>query len=99
MWIFYKLEFPEDTFICPNCKINPKYLVIDGKGLGPTKEAVKRLISDTGDDIYLTQSTQYKDRTFLSDPLERKHVNNLLTEQIHMELFLRLGLTSSNGGI
>ena len=96
---FYKLEFPEDTFICPNCKTNPKYLVIDGKGLGPTKEAVKHLISDTGDDIYLTQSTQYKDRTFLSDPLERKHVNNLLTEQINMESFVRLGLTSPNGGL
>ena len=87
--MFYQLEFPEDTFICPNCKTNPKYLVIDGKGLGPTKEAVKHLISDAGDDVYLTQSTQYKDRTFLSDPHERNYINNLLTEQIHMESFLR----------
>ena len=32
---FHQLKFPENTFICPNCKTNPKYLVFDGKCMGP----------------------------------------------------------------
>ena len=35
-----RLEFPSDAFICDDCTLSSKYLVFDGKVVGPKKHAI-----------------------------------------------------------
>ena len=45
-----RLEFPENVFVCDECTLNCKYLLFDGKVIGPNKHKVDHLQEE--DDEY-----------------------------------------------
>ena len=89
------------AFSCPNHGTSPRWIVADGKALGPLKRRVEHLmefdIADD-DDMVLEQSTHYKDRIFMNINKERKIVLQLLTGLMTMEEFsLSEEIRSENG--
>ena len=86
------LEFDLKTaFSCPKHGVKPKWIIADGKNLGPTKRKCKDIVeldSCSDDDQILNQSTVFKDRVFLSNSLERSTVCSLLGNQISKDDFV-----------
>ena len=99
---FNNLEIDFKTaFSCPVHGVSPKWIVSDGKNLGPLKrrvEHLKELEPEAADDRILIQSTKSKDRVFLTSKPERMLICQLLTEELSMVDFAEISeITSSNG--
>ena len=99
---FVNLKFDvEKAFSCPNHGTSPKWIVSDGKAVGPLKRRLKHLkeLDVASDDInVLAQSTFSKDRIFLSRKTERDLVCKLLSGDVSMEEFCESDeITSDNG--
>lgn len=99
---FSNLEFNvEKAFSCPKHKTSPKWIVADGKAVGPLKRRVSHIkeldIADDDTNV-LVQSTSFKDRLFLSFKKERTAVCKLITEETSLEEFVQNeDLVSENG--
>ena len=81
----------EKAFACPTHGTAPKWMVADGKALGPLKRRVNHLqeLDIHPEDIkVLEQSTLFKDRIFIASKQERKAVLSLLTGEMAMEQFV-----------
>ena len=91
----------EKAFSCPNHGSSPKWIVSDGKSLGPLKRKVKHLTEldvASDDNKVLSQSTSYKDRILLAVKKERVLLCKLVTGDITVEDFLSSSdITSDNG--
>ena len=99
---FRNLQFDDKyAFSCPNHGVNPKWIVADGKNIGPTKSKCKNLNEldcNPDDTEVLSQSTTNKDRTFLSNKIERSLVCSLFGNQINLDDFIQSpDITSENG--
>ena len=92
----------EQAFSCPEHGTSPKWIVADGKAIGPLKKRVKHLqeldIAPTDSKI-LEQTTHHKDRVFLSLKKERNAVLNLVTGLISMDEFAELEDIDSDHGL
>ena len=78
------------AFSCPHHGTSPKWIVADGKALGPLKRNLshlKELDVAEGDKTVLQQSTHHVDRIFIKTKKERKLILNLLSGSISMEEF------------
>ena len=72
----------EKAFSCPTHGTSPKFIVSDGKALGPLKRKVahlKELDIAEDDKSVLAQSTCFTDRIFLNIKKERVLVCKLVT--------------------
>ena len=89
------------AFSCPTHGTSPRWIVSDGKALGPLKRKVMHLSElDVADDdnTVLRQSTHFKDRIFLNVKKERAVVIKLITGDISMEEFTLTGdILTGNG--
>ena len=89
------------AFSCPKHKTSPKFIVSDGKALGPLKSRCKHLTElDVAkeDNKVLAQSTHHKDRVFMHVKKERAMVIKLLTDDISLQDFETAGeMTTENG--
>lgn len=88
-----KISFHEElnTFSCPKCGNNPKYLVADGKSDGPTKrkvEHLKEMGPAENDNVCLPQGSFYKNRVFFHEYKERQAICGLLSGAQSMDDFL-----------
>ena len=67
---FFNLKFDDQkAFSCPKHGTSPKFIVSDGKALGPLKRKVEHLTElDIADDdkTVLQQSTHFKNRIFFN---------------------------------
>ena len=71
--------------------VKPKWIVADGKNLGPTKRKCKdmaELDSHPDDNQVLEQSTVFKDRVFLPNSIERSTVCSLMGNLISKDDFV-----------
>ena len=91
----------ERAYSCPNHGTSPKWLVSDGKNVGPLKIRVnhlKELDVEPTDEKILMQSTLFKDRVFLNTKKERVILCRLLTGELPMNEFVEISeITSPNG--
>ena len=99
---FCNLSFNvEKAFSCPQHGSSPKWIVADGKALGPLKRRVSHLREfdiAPGDKCVLEQTTHHKDRIFISSKKERVIVLQLVTGEISTSEFcLNNEITSANG--
>ena len=89
------------AFTCPKHGTSPKFIVSDGKAMGPLKSRCKHLTElDVAkeDKSVLNQSTHHKSRIFLNIKKERSVVVKLLTNDISMEEFsLNREINTENG--
>ena len=89
------------AFSCPKHGTSPKFIVSDGKALGPLKSRCKHLSEldfAEEDKSVLKQSTHHKNRIFLNVKKERSIVVRLLTCDISMEEFsVNRELKTENG--
>ena len=87
----------ERAYSCPNHGTSPKWLVSDGKNVGPLKIRVnhlKELDVEPTDEKILMQSTLFKDRVFLNTKKERV----ILCRLLPMNEFVEISeITSPNG--
>ena len=99
---FVNLKFDvTKAFSCPNHGTSPKWIVSDGKAVGPLKRRLKHLKEldvAPDDNTVLTQSTFNKDRIFLSNKTERDLVCKLLSGEISMDEFCNSDEISSDSG-
>lgn len=78
------LEFLKSDWTCEQCgegTDTPRYLVCDGKMLGPTKRKLmhlKELDRHEGDQNHSCQGSKYKDRLFIPNIEERNLLMALL---------------------
>ena len=99
---FCNLVFDDQkAFSCPTHGTSPKFIVSDGKALGPLKRKVshlKELDHAVEDNTTLAQSTHFSNRTFLCQKKERALVCKLVTGDLSMQEFIVSGdLVSENG--
>ena len=89
---FRNLEFDQKVVLsCPKHGVKPKWIVADGKNLGPTKIKCKdmaELDSHPDDNQVLEQSTVFKDRVFLPNSIERSTVCSLMGNLISKDDFV-----------
>ena len=89
------------AFSCPVEGNSPKFMVFDGKNVGPLLRKVEHLtelISAPTDSTVLQKSTKPKQRVFLTKKSEIKFIVNLLTEKTSMQTFVETAeITSANG--
>ena len=98
------LEFFKSDWKCEECgegTHTPKYLVCDGKVLGIARRKEKKknteLDRHEADQNHLCRGSQYKDRLFLSDRIERTQIMALLRKQISFQDYLAENCRSLNG--
>ena len=88
----WNLQFDLKTaFSCPKHGVKPKWIVADGKNLGPTKRKCKdmaELDSHPDGNQVLEQSTVFKDRVFLPNSIERSTVCSLMGNLISKDDFV-----------
>ena len=100
---FCNLVFDDaKAFSCPKHGTSPKFIVSDGKALGPLKSRCKHLKElDIAKDDHkvLTQSTHHKDRVFMNVKKERAAVIKLLTNDSSLEDFETAGEMTTDNGI
>ena len=91
----------EKALSCPQHGLSPKWIVADGKALGPLKRRVSHLREfdiAPGDKCVLEQTTHHKDRIFISSKKERSVVLQLVTGEISTaEFCLNDEIRSENG--
>ena len=93
--------------VCPDCTLSTKYLVFDGKFVGPNKHAIDHLDEEDhedndgmeGHEDTLTQSTLFKNRVFIACKEERSKVLQLVSGEIEMKDFISAEMTSRNGAL
>ena len=99
---FSNLEFNlEIAFTCPSHGSSPKFIVADGKSVGPLKRRVKHLCElDVAeeDSKVLSQSTYFKTRIFITEKKERDFVCKLVTKEVTMEDFVQGKEIKSDNG-
>ena len=92
----------EKAFSCPTHGTSPKWMVADGKALGPLKRRVNHLQEldiHPEDKTVLEQSTLFKDRIFLASKKERKAVLSLLTGDTTMTQFVANDVLKSENSL
>lgn len=89
------LRFRKEDFQCNHCceegSDTPNYIVMDGKCLAPRSkqtEHLQELDQDSQDNSALRESTKFNDRCFISKKKERKHISDMITEDISVNEFL-----------
>ena len=90
------------AYQCPTHGTSPKWVVADGKNVGPLSRRVnhlKELDVDHSDTRILRQSTKFQDRTFLKNKKERMIICQLLTGELPMNDFLEISEIRSEEGI
>ena len=90
------------AFTCPTHGNSPKWIVSDGKNVGPLKRRVDHLTEldhEQSDERILTQSTKSADRVFLNSKKERLLVCQLVTGEVSMNDFVEISEMSSDNGL
>ena len=90
------------AYQCQTHGTSPKWVVADGKNVGPLSRRVnhlKELDVDHSDTRILRQSTKFQDRTFLKNKKERMIICQLLTGELPMNDFLEISEIRSEEGI
>ena len=100
---FTNLQFDiTKAFTSPTHGSSPKWIVSDGKSLGPLKRRVKHLSEldlATDDSKVFSQSTFYKDRVFLTIKKERQMVCKLVTGDASVAEFVNSREIKSENGL
>ena len=91
----------QKAFSCPTHGNSPRWIVADGKALGPLKRRVKQFEEfdvAADDSSVLAQSTHFKDRIFVNLKKERDAIRKLVTGEMSMQEFRLSGdIITENG--
>ena len=97
------IRFRDEDWMCFHCgggSHTPRYLVVDGKMMGPNKKYaghLNELDRHEDDKGYLEQGCQHKNRVFFGVPIERKAIGNLLKNVTTYQDFLHENISSQTG--